>query len=479
MEGTTRLRAVALAALAAVGGCASDAGSAEDDGRRIRGDVARRTGVEVPAPARLAVDGAWPAVDAATRAILSEPLTEKAAVQVALLRNPSVRASYERLGIARADLLQAGLVRNPVFTADAKFFDAGGPELELSLAQSFVDLFFRPLRRRVAAAELCAAQAEVARDLVGLVFDVRRALVAARAAQDVVEARAKAHAAAAASRDLMRRLHEAGNVVDAKMTLEEVAASRAALDLAAAEASVREAREPVHVLLGLAGDATAWTVAGRLPTLPGDAPTPAEAEARALPASLDLVASRARVEAALRRAGLVRDESAWETFDLGLVAKREAADGAWGAGPSVSTSIPLFDAGQARSAAALATARGLVARHEAIANDVRSAARRLADRAGTLRDRERALRETYLPLRARLVVETLQSYNAMQIGAFDVLRAKELERDAEREHVETLRDAWLARLDLQELLAGALPRARAEASGTPEAASGPSEAKGH
>ena len=37
-------------------------------------------------------------------------VTEETAVKVALLRNASVRASYERLGVARADLLQAGLV---------------------------------------------------------------------------------------------------------------------------------------------------------------------------------------------------------------------------------------------------------------------------------------------------------------------------------------------------------------------------------
>lgn len=47
----------------------------------------------------------------------------------------------------------------------------------------------------------------------------------------------------------------------------------------------------------------------------------------------------------------------------------------------------------------------------------------------------------------------------MQIGAFEVLRAREQQVAEERELLNTLRSAHLARLDLQELLAGSLPRA--------------------
>ena len=64
-----------------------------------------------------------------------------------------------------------------MFAGSAKVFSGSGPEIELGLAQSFVELFFMPLRRNVAASRLCGTQAEVTRDLVRLVYDVRRALV--------------------------------------------------------------------------------------------------------------------------------------------------------------------------------------------------------------------------------------------------------------------------------------------------------------
>jgi len=73
------------------------------------------------------------------------------------------------------------------------------------------------------------------------------------------------------------------------------------------------------------------------------------------------------------------------------------------------------------------------------------------------------VRAVELPLHDRLVRETIQNYNAMQIGVFRVLSARAHELDAQRAAVEAARDARLARLDLQELLAGSLARERLDA----------------
>jgi cobalt-zinc-cadmium efflux system outer membrane protein len=446
-------------------------GSPAGDVAFVSADVARRTGAPAGAPR---CDDAT--VLATCRALLSKPLTEESAVKVALLGNASVRESYERLGIARADLLQAGLISNPVFSASAKFFSAG-PEVELGLAHSFVEIFFVPLRRRVATADLCAAQAEVARELVRLVFDVRRGLVVVRAAEEVVVVRREALAAVESARDLMKRLHDAGNVRDADLTVEQVGAARAQMDLDAALLEVRDAREEMNVLLGACAAQVTWTVDGTLPPLPQDGG--AGAAARALAASLDLLENKARIQSALASAGYARSFGLLPKLDLGVVGKREATDGSWGFGPEVSTAIPIFDTGVARVLAANATARQRVARHDHLTVEIGAAARRLADHVTVLRAREAYLRETYLPLRKRLVDETMQTFNAMQIGAFDVLDAKEGETDARREHVQTRAAAWLAVLDLSELLAGSLNRQRIEDLHLPENAERPTPPKGH
>jgi len=466
---------VILGTCAALSGCVSSYrtdGAGRLSADRVGRDVAKRTGTDLPVRIPSAQTCGDPLVDG----LLARPLTQESAVRIALLNNRSVREIYERLGIARADLLQAGLLSNPVFTADTKFFTAG-PEIEIGLARSFLDLFFIPLRKRVAQADLVAEEAAVSRDLVRLVYDVRRAFVVVHAADQLVTMRQEALLTAQASRDLMLKLHAAGNALDTRRTIEEVGAARTQLELDEATTLARDAREPLNVLLGLTGAAVGWTIEGGIGGPPAD-PAVANAESRARAASLDLLENCARIRSAMFKAGLVRKESGWPLLDLGVVAKRESG-GDWGAGPSIATALPIFDQGQARFLAANATLRQRVAHHVQLTVQVEAAARRLTARLLALRQRAEYLRDTYLPLRERLLQETLQFFNAMQIGAFDVLNAKQQEMDAKREYIETTRDAWLVLLDLQELLAGSLNPARLDPMPLPDEAEHPDAPKGH
>jgi cobalt-zinc-cadmium efflux system outer membrane protein len=59
--------------------------------------------------------------------LLAGPLTADGAIQVALLNNRSLQATYADLGIAQADVVQAGLLTNPVFGGAVFFPVAGGP----------------------------------------------------------------------------------------------------------------------------------------------------------------------------------------------------------------------------------------------------------------------------------------------------------------------------------------------------------------
>jgi outer membrane protein, heavy metal efflux system len=445
------LRVMALGVLGC-GGCRTNGGQTPPgDDARVRGLVSVRADVGP-------VDEGGSARASCER-LLAGPLTQAAAVKVALLQNPAVRASMERLGIARADLLQAGLLSNPVFSVDAKFFSAG-PEIELGLTQSFVDLFHVPLRRCVAAADLRAAEATVAAELVALVYGARRAFAAVIAAEAVVAARREGALAYATQRDLARTLHEAGNLPAAQRTALEVDAARARMDVADAELAARASREPLYVFLGLSEPRPDLALVGTLDALPGDVVDEPSAVSLAVARSLDLTAACARIESAALAVGLRRHEGTFPALDAGVVGKREA-DGPWGFGPSLSTALPVFDWGQARVLEGNSIYRREVARHAVLTIEIRSAARGLRDRAVALRERARFLQAEYVPGRARLVREIGQQYDAMQVGAFDVLAARQQEADAERERLVALRDAWLARLDLDELLAGRLARQRA------------------
>src|SRR5262245_10872226 len=82
---------------------------------------------------------------------LQDGLTSQEAVAIALWNSPSFQATLADLGIARADLVEAGLLRNPVLSL---LFPIGPKQLEWTLQFPFEVLWQRP--RRVAAAQFNA-----------------------------------------------------------------------------------------------------------------------------------------------------------------------------------------------------------------------------------------------------------------------------------------------------------------------------------
>jgi cobalt-zinc-cadmium efflux system outer membrane protein len=448
---TSRIAVFASIALASSGpGCASSDHEHHHATSTVEAEIGSRldaSGLESP------LDSSEGAVTAEALALLADGLTEADAVKITLLNNHAIRAQLQRLGVARADLVQAGLLANPVFSANAKFFD-DAREIELELTQSFVDLFFRPLRRSVATALLQEREAEVKGEVLRIVFDVKRAFVRVRASQDVQELTAHVLKAAEGSFQLMRALHVAGNVTDAQFTTEEAALGQAKLEHAKAVSEAIEAREPLNVLLGLWGESTGWRIEGRLSAFES-AEAPEHLERRTIEGSLALAATKSRAQAAAQRAGLATWQGVFGTGEVGVFAKNET-DAGWGFGPGFSLPIPLFNRGQAQRAAAEAELEQALHDYTSEAVETRSAARVFRERLLARSERAIYLRQVHLPVRARLVQETLQNYNAMQIGAFEVLLAKQQEIQAGREYVETLRDAHLARLDLEELIAGNL-----------------------
>ena len=80
---------------------------------------------------------------------LDDGITPDEAVAVALWNNADFRVQLAQLGFARADLLEAGLLRNPVLSL---LFPWGPKQLEATLRWPIEALWERP--RRVAAATL-------------------------------------------------------------------------------------------------------------------------------------------------------------------------------------------------------------------------------------------------------------------------------------------------------------------------------------
>ncbi|MBK6939076.1 MAG: TolC family protein [Planctomycetes bacterium] len=454
-----RLALVVVGALLAPA-CASPDGEITADRDALSRTVADRVGAEFDGPAASNDAAAEASIAASIAALLEQPLTEASAVKIALVRNPRVRAAYEELGVKSSELVQAGLFSNPVFDAQARFFDAG-TEVELGLAASFLDLFFVPVEKRVAAAERDAVKAELARRLVALTFDVRRSFVRVRHAQELVAIARHTADAAERAHQLRVMLHQAGNATDLDLARDTMAWTAALLAADSARADYEAAREPLMLGLGSSSATLRWRLADEVSRAHADAPV--DAESIAIERSLDHLASRARVEALDAGVTLASWNGLFSSGSAGVVAKREP-DGAWGVGPALSLALPLFDQGQARTAIAEALRRRELALQQQLELELRAAARVFALRLDEATRRLARFDAEYLPARENYVTATLQNYNAMQIGAFDVIDAQRMLDGARQERVLAARDAALARLDLDELLAGSLDPARFDAA---------------
>jgi outer membrane protein, heavy metal efflux system len=389
--------------------------------------------------------------------LLKAKLTVDEAVQIALLNNRDLQAVYSDLGVAQADLVQAGLFNNPIFDAAIKFPTSGrgNPNLELSAVMNFLDIFYTPLRKRVAAARFEEAKLRVTGAVLDFSAQVRTAFYLHQANEQMLELRQTIVQALNASLEVARRLNEAGNITDLDFARERALTEAGKLALRSAEIAVRQSREQLNNLMGLWGKNTEWQADRRLPDIPEQPMQTEDIERVALSRSIDLSHAKQRIVVAGEQFGFNKTTALIPELGFGPFAERN--EGAWEVGPVLEFPIPLFDQGQARVGRAAAELRRSQQEYYALAIRIRSTARAVRDRMEGARDRALYYRDILLPLHERIVNETQLQYNAMQLGPFELLRAKEQQIETGVAYIEALRDYWLGRGDLGQILSGRLP----------------------
>ena len=475
-----------LLALAALAGCATVQ-------PEIAADEVRQS-VEAGAPD---LPVAWRTdsnedarADAAVEALLADSLSQQAAVQIALLNNHRLQATYEDLGVAQAALVQAGLLSNPVFGGSALFpLEESGPaNLAFSAALEFLDVVTIPLRRRIARSEYEAARLRVTEAVLDLAARTQMAYVDAQAARARLAVERLVVANAEAGHQAALLLREAGNTPALDFLNEQARYEQARLDLLAAEADVTLAHEALVRRMGLSGSSASFTLPGTLPAVPDSLALDglvtetgtldvAELERRTLASSLALDAARQDVVTVGQRFGLAVPTSILPDLEVGAELEREEGD--WWLGPEVEVVVPLFDQGQARRAGLQAELRRRRALYLATAVDVRSTARVVAARLAAAHRIALHYQTVVVPLRVQITQQTLRQYNAMQIGVFGLLDAQRQEAEAARAAVDAAAGFWRARTDLDALLWGRMPALDAALALPSDAPSDPSASDAH
>jgi cobalt-zinc-cadmium efflux system outer membrane protein len=285
---------------------------------------------------------------------------------------------------------------------------------------------------------------------------VQAAFVRAQAARQALAMRREVMQAAEASYRMAQRLREAGNISKLALSLERELYEMSKLDVQAAEVAELEARERVNALLGLWGRNAEWQLAATLPEVPDDELSLDDSERRAVQSSLDLAMAWQELRTAAAAMGVDVAETVSPELAAGVEAEGEDP-GVWEVGPALALPIPLFDRGQAASARANAQIRRLWDHYTDLAVRLRSAARTARFRLLSARQRATYYRDVVVPLRERILRQTHLRYNAMFVGVFQLLQAKQLETAAKQRYIEELANYWIARIEMQALLRGTMP----------------------
>jgi cobalt-zinc-cadmium efflux system outer membrane protein len=391
------------------------------------------------------------------RQVLRNPLTVDSAVQIALLNNRSLQATFEEIGLSAADVLEAATIPNPRFDLAVRFPDKppSGTYVDYNAAIDFLSIIMIPLKKRAAKDQLESAALRVADDTLELISQVKSAFYSMQASQQLLQRFKLIVDANAASLDLAQRQHEAGNISDLALIRQQATYSRSRLDVAATEAEIRRNREKLNRLLGLWGPDTAWQISSELPEVPSSEFSMRGLERLAISQRLDLQSDYLRVASQAKNLGLTKSFRLLGALDFGVESERET-DSQTRTGPRFAIELPVFNQGQARIARGEAALRQAQDKFEALAIDVRSQIRELQDELASKRQIALFYQEELIPDQRRILKESLINYNAMEIGDFELFTTKAEEARSEREYLEAVRDYWITRAELERAVGGNL-----------------------
>lgn len=408
------------------------------------------------------------AIEARVDSLLCGGLTADEAVEVAILNNPRLQATWMNIGMARADFVQAGLLSNPSLGGSLRFPSGGGlANFEAAIAQNIADLWRIPARKRAAGADLEQTILNLARQAADLTADARIAYYRAVGATELHQV---AHENLTIARQLLelavgRQEAGAGTELDVNLSQGEVLEAELAVE--AARLDLDESRRTLARLLGLAFDPQTLGLVDELPTAFDGHFEAERVIEHARQKRLDIRAAERAVAAA--EAGL-REERVrvWPLAELGVSAERgerkslsssdEGTD--FVIGPTWELELPLFDQNQAQIAKAEFAHEQARRELESVGREATQDVRGACDRLATAWSIARLYADRSIPLARRSLELSREAYNAGRASFPAVLEAQRFYLDTRRRSIEALAEAAVRIPELERAAASPLSELR-------------------
>jgi len=280
------------------------------------------------------------------------------AVQVALLNNKGLQASYADLGMSAAEAWQQTMLENPKISIG--ILGIAHPELgafraiEGMLASNILALATRDKRIAIADTRFRQAQFKAALATLTIASETRKAWINAVSAFEYIYYLNQAQIAADAASVLAKKLGESGALAKGGQAREHAFYSELTGQKAKARLAAKLAKEQLTRIMGLWGNEVDYFVPDKLPKYPRKLQRKKAIESDALHRRVDLQVAKLELEAVAKNYGLT--EATRYVTDLEIIAGFEKEREIGDEGRETITTpqvefefvIPIFDTGKAR-----------------------------------------------------------------------------------------------------------------------------------
>jgi outer membrane protein, heavy metal efflux system len=282
---------------------------------------------------------------------INEPLSVDAATRLALIYNPDLQAAFATLGIAKADLVQAGFFTNPSLSTLFNFPIKGQVVRNETNAQfSLSDLWRVPLRKKVFEDQLEIVSLDLLSKILETMVRTHEEYYTILFYLTLIESLQNILKETRALKKELDYRQQFGLATDLDIHLANAQVGLFEVELEISKADLKNTYIRFRRLLGLEPSSEPISLSTNYEKIKFDPFNQSYLEALALKNRPELQIAHMKVQQAshkltLERASIFRDVKAGISFE------REF-DNSRGLGPSLSIELPLFDQNQAQVARA-------------------------------------------------------------------------------------------------------------------------------
>lgn len=393
-------------------------------------------------------------IDETVRALLSKPLTQENALRIMLINNRALQQTYENIGIAQSELVEAGLMRNPLLGYSIGHSN-GVTKSTLSVEVAFLDLLWIPLRRELGGLALEESILSVGDNVLKSARDTKKSYIDARVAEEKVRLYRSILKSNEASFQLAIRQYTAGNLSKRGMLKVQDSYERARIESIKLEHENAAAREALNKLLGVYGAQTYYTLS--MEPLKRIEPTMSESglEKRAIADRLDIRSAMKSVDYAAKQAGYTENTRLLDEAELSIESEKVTGESRLNS-YGIKLPVPIFDFGQARVSKSQALYNQNVHRLYETAVNIRSEVREGYAQLRYTYDIARSYDEVIVKTNQQILEETQLFYNGMLDGIYELLEDQRRAGEAKMEALDALGTYQKAQADLEYTIGGKL-----------------------